>query len=65
MRTFVVFLWLLYLQAFMMVLAGIFIFIKAYANRIIEPGLVRISIASILALASIPPYKWILGDYTE
>jgi hypothetical protein len=65
MRTFVVFLWLSYLQAFVMVVAGIFIFIKAFANGMMEPGLVRIAIALTLIVASVPPYKWILGDYTE
>ena len=65
MRTFVVFLWLSYLQAFVIVVAGIFIFIKAFANGMMEPGLVRIAIALTLIVASVPPYKWILGDYTE
>lgn len=65
MRTFVLFLFLIYGQAVSMVFAVVFIFIKAFAIGTIDPGFFRIVITLALLVASVPPYKWILGPFTE
>lgn len=65
MRTFVLFLFLIYMQAFTILLAVVFIFIKAFAIGTIDPGFLRIVISLFLLAASIPPYKWILGPFAE
>jgi len=64
MRAFVSFILLLYTIALVIVITIVFIFALALSHRTIQPGWVRVVLATVMLGASIPPYSWMLSPYS-